>query len=347
MKTVFAGLFGALWLIAAPASAQTRLFSDNSEIQLLIEAPLTPLLREAARNTEPRPAFVTLLGQASSPRWDVQVAPGGIFRRTANICRFPPLRLNFQPEQVRGTLFQGQNKLKLVTRCLNNGEHLVVLEYTAYRLFNEITPLSFRARPARVTYRDNAGRRREETQFNFLIEDTDDMARRNHLAEIDVRPDEVNQSQLDPAGATRYAIFQFMISNLDWDMVSDHAGDDCCHNSKLLAAAAASRANVIPIPYDFDFSGFVNASYATPPEGLSVNNVRTRYYRGYCRFNDAVPAVLNQFRARREAMLAIINGETRMPEPRRRAAAAYIEDFFALINDPARVSRQITEHCRH
>jgi hypothetical protein len=248
---------------------------------------------------------------------------------------------------VRGSLFQGQNKLKLVTRCLGNGEQLVALEYTAYRLFNEITPLSFRVRPAMVTYRDNAGSRREETQYNFLIEDTDDLARRNHLVELNVHPDEVNQSQLDPAAATRYALFNFMISNLDWDMVSDHGTEDCCHNGKLLATSATSRTNVVAIPYDFDFSGFVGASYATPPEGLSVNNIRTRYYRGYCRFNDQVPAVLNQFRARREAMLAIINGETRIPEGRRRVAAAYIQSFFDLIDNPAQVSRQITEHCRH
>ena len=184
-----------------PASAQTRLFSDDSELQVVIEAPLNTLVRTAARNTDPHRRRVHRHRRAARRSASTSSSSaGGVSRRTGGICTFPPLRLNFDGDAVRGTLMQGQNRLKLVTRCRNgaNYEQLTVLEYTAYRLYNEITPLSFRVRPARVTYRDTDGRRREDTQFNFLIEDVDDLARRNgRRVELEVAPDTVRSSQLD------------------------------------------------------------------------------------------------------------------------------------------------------
>src|SRR5688572_9823726 len=128
------------------ASAQTRLFRDPTELQDVIEAPLNTLVRTAARNTDPHPAAFTVTADGAPQRFDIQLSARGISRRTGGICTSPPLRLDFDGDAVRGTLMQGQNRLKLVTRCRNgaNYEQLIVLEYTAYRLYNEITPLSFR-----------------------------------------------------------------------------------------------------------------------------------------------------------------------------------------------------------
>ncbi len=332
-----------------PASAQTRLFSDNSEVHVVIEGPLNTLVRNAARNTDPHPAVFTITAAGAPQRFDVQLSAGGVSRRTGGICSFPPLRLNFNGDAVRGTLMQGQNKLKLVTRCRNgaNYEQVTVLEYTAYRLYNEITPLSFRVRPARITYRDTDGRRREETQFNFLIEHVDDLARRNgRRVALDVVADAVRSSQLDPEVSARYGLFQYMIGNLDWDMVSGHAGEECCHNTKLIAASAESRTAVVPAPFDFDYSGLVNAPYAIPPESINIPNVRTRHYRGLCRHNDQLPAAVAHIRSRRAAILAVIDNETRLTERNRNSARTYIESFFAILDDPERFNRQIVERCR-
>jgi hypothetical protein len=332
-----------------PASAQTRLFTDTSEVQVVIEGPLGSLVRNAVRSTDPVPAVFTVSDAGSPQRFDIQLAAGGVSRRTGGICTFPPLRLNFDRDAVRGTLMQGQNKLKLVTRCRNgaNYEQLTVLEYTAYRLYNEITPLSFRVRPARITYRDSDGRRREDVQFNFLIEDVDDVARRNdRRVELEVASNTVRSSQLDADVSALYGLFQYMIGNLDWDMVSGHVGEECCHNSKLLAASAESRTAVVPAPYDFDYSGFVNAPYAIPPEGINIPNVRTRHYRGLCRHNDQVPAAAAHIRSRRAAILAVIDGETRLTERNRRSAREYIEAYFAILDDPERFDRQIIQRCR-
>jgi hypothetical protein len=334
--------------VAGQASAQTALFTSDTEIELTIEAPLTTLIRQAPRSTDPHPAIVTLTGAGEPSRFEIELSARGLSRRTRGYCAFPPLRLDFDKDALRGTVLEGQNRLKLVTTCRpsRNYEQIIVHEYLAYRLYNEITPLSYRVRPVRVTYRDTEGRRREETQFNFLIEDIDDVADRNQRVALDVTRGEVTVAQLESAAAARYGLFQLMIGNLDWDMTAAVPGEDCCHNSKLLAATQESREAVIPVPYDFDGSGFADAPYAAVPEGLPISNIRTRLYRGMCRHNAEIPAAIETFRARRAEINALIAGEPRLTDSKRREAQRYIDDFYEMIENPARVQSQIIQRCR-
>jgi hypothetical protein len=241
---IAAALFLSAALASAPAAAQTPLFSDESELQILIEAPMSDLIRSAPRSTDGFPAALTITDAGEARRFDMELSPRGLSRRTRDICTFPPLRIDLAGGGQRtDTIMQGQNRLKLVTRCRSGAsyEQMLVLEYTAYRLYNVVTPMSFRVRPVRTTFRDSAGRRRDETQWNFLIEDVGDLARRNGRREIEVQSGEVQSSQLDPSQAAIVGMFQFMIGNLDWDMVSGPAGEECCHNGKLLAAKTRIR----------------------------------------------------------------------------------------------------------
>ena len=336
----------ALLCMGAPAAAQTRLFSEDSELPILIESPIGDIVRRAARNTDPAPAALTIGDQ----RFEMELSPRGFSRRTRGICQFPPLRIDLSGPGAsrRETIMRGQNRLKLVTRCRSgaNYEQLIVLEYLTYRLYNEITPLSYRVRPVRTTYRDTEGRRREEVQFNFLIEDVDDLAERNRLEAIDVQSGEVPSSQLNPQQASLVGMFQFMIGNLDWDMVQGPPGEECCHNGKLIAANETARQNVMPVPYDFDYSGFVSAPYAVPPEGSPVRDVRQRYYRGLCRFNEHAPAAAEHFRSRRDRLYAVIDSETRLTDGRRRQAREYIQSFFEILDNPQRFQRLVLDNCR-
>jgi hypothetical protein len=333
-------------LAATPQASAQRLFSEDSELSLTIDGAIGDLVRAAPRSTDPITAGLTVAG---GERLEIELSPRGFSRRTRGICTFPPLRIDLPGGGVRqGTIWQGQDKLKLVTRCRSGAsyEQLTVLEYTVYRLYNEITPVSYRVRPVRVTYRDTGRRNREETQLNFMIEDIDDVAARNRLVALNVQSREVASSQLDPSQAAIVGLFQFMIGNLDWDMVQGPEGEECCHNGKLLAASETSRERVMPIPYDFDYAGFVNAPYAIPPEGMPIQNVRQRYYRGLCRFNEQAPAAAEHFRSRRDQLYAVIDGEQRLTAQRRQVARQYIESFFEIIDSPQRFQRQVIDDCR-
>jgi hypothetical protein len=344
---VSAALVLALGVLAAPAAAQTPLFSDTSEIALTLEAPFNDLVRSALRSTDPFPATATIGHAGGTETHTIEISARGLSRRTGGICEFPPLRLDFDKGASDGTLMDGQNRLKLVTHCQTSARHqrYPVLEYLAYQLYNEVTPLSFRVRPAQVTYRDTNGRRREATYFGFLIEDVDDLARRNGLIALDVISGDISDSQLDPDAAGVAIVFHYMIGNLDWDLTYGPAGEECCHNGKLLASESAPTSNVVSAPYDFDYSGFVDAPYAVPPEEIPVRSVRTRYYRGLCRYNNEAIAAAGRFLERRGALLAVVDGEARLNESQRNSARRYLENFFDEVEDSEDFARMVRRRC--
>jgi len=336
----------ALSALATPARAQTRLFSDNTPIAISISAPMTTLIHRAIRSTDPFPGSLTLEGEANA--FPLQISARGMSRRVGGICSFPPIKLDFQTPTLAGTLLEGQGGLKLVDPCQpgQSYEQLVVLEYLAYRLYNVITPVSYRVRAVRVTFHDSDGHRGDDTHFGYLIEDVHDVAHRNHLHELHLGSNGLSAAQLDGTAASREALFEYMISNLDWDPLSAQQGGTCCHNSKLLALDANAPSAAAPVPYDFDYSGLVNAPYAVPPERLPVYNVRTRYFRGYCRFNPELAGVISEYQAHKADLFAVIDNEPALIESRKRDAHAYLQQFFDILDNPAAVQSNLSGHCR-
>lgn len=329
---------------AAPAVAAPGLFDGQEEIALTINAPFSTLIRQSRTSTDPVKATVVAPGTQPLP---IELSPRGFTRRTGGICTFPPLKLDFDRPTTAGTIFEGENKLKLVTQCRPTAsyEQMLVREFVVYRIYNEVTPLSFRVRPVRVTYHDTDGRLQDNTRFAFLVEDAGDVAKRNGLKEIKVAGRALASRQIDAAGLVQFSLFQLLIQNLDAEYFAGPEGETCCHNSKLVGPEGATT-NLIPVPYDFDFSGLVDAPYATPPEGVQVSGPHERYYRGHCRANDQVPAAAAHLLERRAAMAAVINGEPRLTDASKRAMLRVLESGFELLADQRALDREVRNHCR-
>ena len=118
---------------------------------------------------------------------------------------------------------------------------------------------------------------------------------------------------------------------------------------KLIAAGSATpqtASAVTPVPYDFDFSGFVDAPYAGPPEGIPIEAVTDRYFRGYCLMTSEVPSVVQEYLARRADMKALIDNQPQLTQKFRDKTDHYMDEFFAIISDPARLQTQVIKHCR-
>ena len=158
--------------------------------------------------------------------------------------------------------------------------------------------------------------------------------------------DVVGLARLEPRAAARSALFQYMIGNRDWSMKAGLKGEGCCHNSRLFAAtgAAAGSADLLTIPYDFDYAGLVDAPYAVPPDGSNVS-VRLRLYRGYCRHNREALAAAAEFRALRPALLGELATIPGLDERSRRRASAYIDAFFADIASDERMTGKVLAKC--
>jgi hypothetical protein len=342
MKPFFLALaaVGSL-LIAAAASAKGEdpLFASSDPIQLTIKAPLSYL---AHNRNAPGPVSGVMTDPAGQ-NLPINLSLRGITRRTAEICDFPPLRVDFTAPPPATSVFAGQKRLKLVTHCRNSAsfQQYVLLEYAAYLLYNQLTPRSFRVRLATINYLSEDGRPIAQ-RAGFFIEDLKDVAKRNATSETHAPP-RIGLAELSPADAARYAMFQHMIANHDWSMLAGPQGDECCHNAKLIGPRGSG--SVIPIPYDFDYSGLVSAPYATPPDQLKINDVKQRFYRGYCSQNAYALAAARQIRTAEPQLLATLSQIPGLDPKTQQRAANYLGGFFADIATDTSTGSKILNRC--
>jgi hypothetical protein len=309
---------------AEAAAPPTPLFAGDEPIHIVIRGPITKLADKRPR--EPHPGSLTLANTGTT--YPIALTPRGITRLQSDVCAFPPLRVEFTSPPPAGSLFHHQKRLKLVTHCRRSADfqQKVLLEYAAYRMFNMLTPVSFRARLANIDYVDDNGRP-YASRVGFFIEDIDDVARRNGLWKPQTA-DRVAMSQLEPVSAARFAMFNYVIGNLDWSMRAGPEGEGCCHNGRLLGASRTAASALAPVPYDFDFSGLVDAPYAVPPDGIGVRSVRQRLYRGYCAHNAHAQSAAAEISARQAELVGALAAVPGLTEDTRRRAAAYLDGAF-------------------
>ncbi len=331
-----------------PVPPRAPLFESNEVLDLTVEGPLTRVFQE--RDEEEKTSYDGVIryhapGAILPETFDVELRTRGHFRLRISTCPFPPIRLHFEREQLEQTIFASQHRIKMVTHCRTNSaeyEQYVLREYLAYRIYNLFTEESFRVRLARVTYIDTDGEMETVTRYGLLLEDADAMAARNGYDELEVPG--VQPDQMHRAALIRFELFQYMIGNTDWDPFAPEPGDDCCHNTVPIGSLRDFV--VLPVPYDFDFAGLVNAEYALPNPRLLIRTVRHRRYWGLCRPPEEIDAALPAFQERREAVLELARSIPGLTPASVRDATDYIEEFYETIGNPNRVERELVRKCR-
>jgi len=337
-------LFCAL-LIAGRAGAQglAPLFADSAPLEVNIEAPLTTLMTLRPDEEYLEGTFSYSDAAGTVQEFDLKIRTRGNFRRMETTCDFAPIRLNFKKKQVRDTGFDGQDKLKLVTHCRSKvpyNEQLVLREYLAYRIFQVLTDKSFGVRLLRINYIDTEGSD-PMTKYGFVIEDNDDVAKRVDMKSLN--NGDLTHAELDPQQENLVNIFQYMIGNTDYSLIKGVPGEECCHNSELLSATG--EAPFTPLPYDFDFAGLVNASYAQVNPQFKLRTVRQRLYRGVCPNNEHVAATVQYFLDNKEAIYAIIDEMNMLSRRSRGDVTKYLDGFFKNISNPKSVNSQFIGRC--
>ena len=323
-------------------SPHDPLFNSDEPLVITLTGPFKTLDKQRDKSAEYEAGSLSYEGPDGPVSIETQYTPRGNFRLEKENCSHAQLWLNLKNKQTKKTVFANQNKLKLVVQCKDSSRYQSYLrkEYQAYRMLNLMTEASYRVRWLTVTYQDLEGKKLR-TQAAFLIEHKSRVADRLNLDTVDAQ--RISRTELDPDHATRAALFNYFIGNADFSMVASKEGS-CCHNAKLLRADDESP--YVPVIYDFDSSGYVDAPYAITPAKLGLRNVRQRIYRGFCTEPEVLDEALNEFRAEREALLNIA-AETDYTSKRiARKGVSYLEDFYDVIDNPKRLKKQITEVCR-
>jgi len=330
--------------LAAEDSKPAKLFKHSDEWKVTLTGPWRNIQRHVADDRH-YPAQFTYPGENGQLiTVDIEVTPRGITRRH-RVCDFPPLKIFFDKEKMKGTELRGNKSLKLVTYCQTNTkyEQYYIKEFLVYRIYNLITDYSFRVKPLIVDYKDSKNDRDPLTRFSFLIEDTDDVAKRNDLEKLTIP--QVPHTELDSLETSYFSLFQYMVGNLDWAATDGPDKNKCCHNSKLIGTSENDVPKYV-IPYDFDSTGLVNAHYAAPPKGLKVRNIRQRLFRGFCAQNNTLPQAVERFQKKKPEIMALFEENTHMTNANQKRAISYLEDFYEVLDDPERFKREITDKCR-
>jgi len=247
--------------------------------------------------------------------------------------------MRFETETVEGTVFEGQKKLKLVTHCQTRRsqyQQYLLQEYLIYRAYNLMTDKSFRVRLVKITYADSQERDDPFTRYGFILEDEDKMAERLGGKILEV--ENVHPDLTDYELSNRLAIFQFMMGNSDWSIPG-------LHNIKLIRLDG--EPTPYAIPYDFDWSGIINTRYAKPDPFLNIRTVRQRLFRGFCRDPEVFRDEFAFFNKQKKDIYALYRElSPPLEENELEQATGYLDEFYAIINDPDEAEYDIIEKCR-
>jgi hypothetical protein len=341
----FPGLIAlAAAIVAAGQDAKAQpLFESNDVLRVQIEAPFTTLMRDRESGEYVDGLFHIMTESGIRETQDLKIRTRGNYRRREENCEFAPLRLDFPRKKVRDTLLDGQDKLKLVTHCDDSRrsyEQSVLLEYLAYRILNELTDLSFRVRLLHIDYINTDLDNKARTKYGILIEDEEALLRRIDMQFAAIPS--IMPEQLDPQQTALVAVFEYLIGNTDFSPLRGARDEFCCHNVIL---ASKPGSGLMPIPYDFDLSGLVDAPYASPNPKYRIKKVTQRLYLGYCMHNELLPGVVGAISEQRPAITALVAAQEGLLEGSRQTALRFIDKFYERLSDDAGIQKYLVKEC--
>ena len=132
-------------------------------------------------------------------------------------------------------------------------------------------------------------------------------------------------------------MLEYFVGNTDWSVWA-------LHNIVLVMRPQSSLP--LAVPYDFDWSGVINAPYARPDERLPIRSVRDRLYRGYCRTAEELTPVLRRFDEKKDAIYDLYRNQEGLDPKMRDDALKYYDEFYKTIDDPKAVKRTFIDDCR-
>lgn len=322
--------------VGAQRKAYDRLdlFKKEDPLPVTLKIDMKDILNKKAND---RYLFsnVIIKNGDSAVEGDINIRARGKFRR--EFCFVPPLKFDF--DTTTAPKLKDLKSLDMTCQCKQGNEfsQLVYKEYTIYRMYNVLTDKSQRVRLVNLTLEDKEGKRKPVSIPGFFIEDYDVTAKRNDCKEVKIQ--KLHTENTDRKQMTMVAMFEYMVGNTDWSVYANH-------NIKLMQDTGAATAKPYATAYDFDFSGLVNAPYATPDPQLGTETVSQRVYRGFPREVAELKEMADLFRSKKDAMYGEINGSKFLDNRSKKDMINYLEDFFRDISSEKNLKSLFIDNAR-
>lgn len=306
---------------SSPVKAQRKSIFEHLTAEegakVTLEADITTIVQQK-KTSQYFPGTLTL---EDGTVFRVELKPRGRYRR--KISEVPPLKMKFKKKDLAAAGFDTLNDIKIVlpTTDSDRGDELLLKEYIAYRMYEHLTPASVKARLVRLNMRDSHVEKSKKTMFAMLLEDEDETAARlkgTVVADYGISNDSLLTNQ-----AAMAIMFQYMIGNTDWEIAM-------LRNVRLLRAGESGK--VLVIPYDFDFSGFVGAPYATPSSESGLKTVRDRFLMANGLNTDALKKSVQLLKNARRPLEGICKSKF-VSRQLADEMIAYLDTFFNTLGD--------------
>jgi hypothetical protein len=316
---------------------QPALFRSDQPLEVTLTTNIGRIRGDKRDDPPWRPATLSYKGDDGAlVTVPLQARTRGIWR--LKMCDFPPLRLNFKGDLTKGTIFHKLDKPKLVSYCQDNDryEQYILQEYQLYRIYELLTPYAHRVRLMKFSYADSGSGKIRAKRYGFIMEEPGAIAAR--LGGKVLEQKGAQPADLDPFQDALFGVFQYFIGNTDFSIGG-------LHNVELFFGNDGGL--VSPIAYDFDFSGAINARYATPDPSLNLQSVRQRLFRGLCSDPAQYAKVFALFNAKKPEIYALYSDSVGklMDNGAVRSTLSYFDEFYETINDRRSAKYQILESC--
>ena len=268
----------------------------------------------------------------------VKIQPRG--KNRLSTCYYPPLKINFKKGDMLLDQMKDFDKIKLVKPCKSGVlyEDYIRNEYLIYKVYQLLEPdYSFRVRQLEVTYIDTSGKSKPNVVPSFLIENSNELAKRTNSIPIETKG--LNSNYMNRSRSDVMSVFQFMIGNTDWSVPG-------LHNMKIFKYNDPNEKLVVAVPYDFDYSGVVNTGYAVPFEELGLSSVRERLYRGFCGEPGDIENAIDIIRSKKGEILKLYADSQFAKESYQKNSLKYLNEFFAIAENDRMAKNQIIRACR-
>ena len=217
------------------------------------------------------------------------------------------------------------SNLKIITHCLEDpykSKENLLREFLAYKLYEFHSEKYFRVHLVNVKYKTPNEARHRFERYAIILEDVHNMA--NRLGGKIYDTFNCSMDKMKHEDLKINAVYQFMIGNSDWDPVK-------VRNIKLVQTDSLEKFSVIP--YDFDFSGLVNAHYAIANPNFNLESVRDRVMQ--CKFEseEELEKVAELFLNQKETVLDYCKNFKALPRSSRLDIKEYLNSFYAILEN--------------
>lgn len=313
-------------------SQEDGLFSSDETLDIVLKTDLKNLLKNKD-DGKYQEGEISL----EDKTYPIRLKARGNYRREN--CSFPPIMLNFSKTEFEDKSYDQLKKLKLVNACKMQVqyEQYILSEYMIYKTFNLMTDKSFKVKLLKIDYVDSKEKMNTITRYGFVIEDEYMMASRLEgtiIKKKGIREQSTNKEQI-----VMLSIFQFLMGNTDWQL-------PILQNLKLLKLNDFTETTPYVIPYDFDYTGMVNASYAIPSPILGIDNIRERLYWGKCYSEEELQKGIDTFLQKKDAIYALYNNFGLFNKANLKQSLNYLDSFYEIIENDKKWKHFFIDNCK-